>query len=105
VFQPINLDAFAARTRGTRLDTEAADALYNVIVTEGGASDGIEYDAEAPARKAANKAKRLLQASPAFAKSGAIARTRVGKLDGSDVIAWALYFAPSEDGSKAKRAK
>lgn len=104
-FQPITLDQFAPRTRGSRLDTDAADALHALIIAEGGASDGTEYADENEARKAANKAKRLLEASPAFASSGLTARTRVGKVKDSDAIAWILYFAPTEDNGSSKRSR
>lgn len=96
-FQGFDLNTLPSRVgRRAQIDPKEADALFALIQKNGAASDGQLYAEEKPARVAAAKAKRTLQASPAFTASGLRARTRVAKPTGQDGFAFALWVTDAK---------
>jgi hypothetical protein len=101
-YAPITNDDFEAVKRGSKYDATEADALF-AAVQENGSVGERDFTDLNDARKAAAKAKRLLQASPAYGSSGLDIHTKAGRLRGQSTFGWSIRLdAPKDAPAKGK---
>lgn len=104
-FVAVPVDALPKRlVRGRAFDTESANALLALVSTAGqAASDGVEYDSAADARKEAGKARRLLVR---VAPDAELVKSRVYETAAdSGKFRWAVSLATEKPASKKAKSK
>ena len=104
-FSPVALADLPKRVvRGREFDTETANALLAIVQTAGqGASDDVEYDNAADARKAAGKARRLLVR---VAPNAELVKSRVYETaNDSGKFRWTVSLATEEQVKKSRKGK
>lgn len=99
-FQPFDINALPARNRGPRVNLDEANALRDMIVEHGAASDQQPYDDAEKARTAGMKAVRML--SHVEIPAGQKASVRTFPLEGGK-FGYAVTFKAATNGKTATK--